>query len=826
MHESELGHTVAGLVVLLIIAAATQELCKHLKLPLTIMLVLIGIGLAWTAERFPDYVGLLSAIELTPDLMLYVFLPTLIFESALSLDVRQLQRNLLPVLTLAVPGLLLSTSIIGALVWLATPLEPAPALLLGAILSATDPVAVISLFKQLGTPGRLTVLVEGESLLNDATALVLARLLVGIIVAGSISMGTIAAGALDFIVVFFGGIIVGWLSALVVSWAIGHVEGDAFIEITLTTVLAYCSFLIAEEVFHVSGIMATLAAGITLAGWGRAKISPSIAEFMEHFWKYLAFLANALIFLLVGLQINLLALWDEVDILLWVVLAMLLSRFIVIYGLVPLVGRIPGAEAVERDYQTVMFWGGLRGAIALAIVLSLPRFEYSALLETLVMGAVLFTLVVQGLTIEWLIRFLNLNKPPLADRLAYEEGLLHAQQHLLAEIPALEAQIHFSPRVAEHLKEQCQKNIDTVMRDIQALNRELRENEDYHLLLTRCLAKEKSSYYQMFCDGHLTGRSFRELDHLVAEQITSLRFLNRLPKDSFGRFSSKRIHRAVVHWFGRIPLLDGIVQRMRITRMTLDYDTAWGRVQAGTMVLEALDDIAASLDVSPDTVSRIRQLLERWHEGARELLGEMAEQFPEFVVTMQTRVGERLAVLASIEAIESQARGGTLPEAVAERLIAQQHSLLRKLRGPVGAALKVPTLELLRRTAIFRGLPNQEFEELTCRLIPHTVPRHEILIHPGERISSLFLIARGAVAVYDQRQDKKTHLATYQAGDCFGGESFAHNHLLAAQAVIPSSIYELRKSDFDALCERHPSIRLQLTQMQEQGTAASETRKL
>ena len=825
MHESELGHTVAGIVVLLIIAAATQKVCKHFKLPLTIILVLIGVGLAWAVERFPEYVGLLSALKLTPDLVLYVFLPTLIFESALSLDMQQLQRNLLPVLTLAVPGLLLSTSIIGALVWLATPLELAPALLLGAILSATDPVAVISLFKQLGTPGRLTVLVEGESLLNDATALVLARIMVGIIVAGSISMSTVAAGVLDFILVFFGGIIVGWLSALVVSWAIGHVEGDEYIEITLTTVLAYCSFLIAEEVFHVSGIMATLAAGITLAGWGRAKISPSITEYMEHFWAYLAFLANTLIFLLAGMQIDLLALWHEADILLWVVLAMLLSRFVVIYGLVPLVGKLPGTEPVERDYQMVMFWGGLRGAIALAIVLSLPLFEYSALLETLVMGAVLFTLVIQGLTIERLIRFLNLNKPPLADRLAHEEGLLYAQQHLLAAIPTLETQIHFSPRVAEHLKEQCQKNIDTVMRDIQALSRELKEDEDYHLLLTRCLAKEKSSYYQMFSNGHLTERSFRELDHLVTEQITSLRFLKRLPKDSFGRFSSKRIHRTLVHWLGRIPLLDGIVQRMRITRITLDYDTAWGRVQAGSEVLEALDEIAAGLGVPSDTVNRIRQLLEHWHEGARELLGEMAEQFPEFVEAMQTRVGERLAVLASIESIESLARGGNLPATVAEQLVAQQLSRLRKLRGPEGTTLKVPTLELLRCTTIFRDLPDQEFEEFSCRLIPHTMPRHEILIHPGDRISSLFLIARGAVAVYDQQQDKKTLLVTYQAGDCFGGDSFTQNHALAAQAVIPSSIYELRKHDFDALCERHPSIRLQLTQTQEKGSTAGEKTK-
>ena len=285
-HVAELVGTIIGL---LLIAAATLAFTKRINLPFSVALVLVGIGLSYIAESGPLFLRPIAEYHISPEVILYVFLPTLIFESAFNLDARHLRQNLLPILTLAVPGLLLSTAIIGTFVWtvtsaiLSSPIPLPAALLLGAILSATDPVAVIALFKQLGAPKRLTILVEGESLFNDATSIVLSKILLGVALAGYFTAETVFGGVLEFLGVFLGGIFIGWLAAIAVGLILGRVESDPFIETSLTTVLAYFSFLISEEVFHVSGVMATVAAGVTMGGWGRAKISPSVAGYLEHF---------------------------------------------------------------------------------------------------------------------------------------------------------------------------------------------------------------------------------------------------------------------------------------------------------------------------------------------------------------------------------------------------------------------------------------------------------------------------------------------------------------------------------------------------------------
>ena len=213
------------------------------------------------------------------------------------MNARQLWHNIVPVLTLAVPGLLLSTGIIGGIVTLTTGIPLTAALLLGAILSATDPVAVIALFKRLGAPKRLTILVEGESLFNDTTAIVLATILIA-------SMGaqagteniTLSAATLEFLMVFVGGMLVGWILGMVTSLIVGMIRTDVYIETTLTTVLAYASFILAEQVFHVSGVVAVIMAGLTLGNWGKIKISPYVRQYIDHFWEYMAYVATALIF--------------------------------------------------------------------------------------------------------------------------------------------------------------------------------------------------------------------------------------------------------------------------------------------------------------------------------------------------------------------------------------------------------------------------------------------------------------------------------------------------------------------------------------------------
>jgi CPA1 family monovalent cation:H+ antiporter len=799
----------AGIVLLLLVAALTTILSKKLsKLPLTIALVLIGILLAQLADSIP-VLGVISDFKLTPDLVLFVFIPTLIFESAFNLDARQVGRNILPILTLAVPGLILSTAMIGAFMWLVTPFDLIVSLLLGAILSATDPVAVISIFKQLGVPERLTVLVEGESLFNDATSLVMATLLLGIMVAGGFTGGVVVFGIAEFLLVFFGGVVVGWALALIVGETLGRIESDPAIEITFTTILAYFSFIIAEHGFHVSGIMAVVAAGLTMGSWGKSKISPSIAEFMEHFWEYLAYVANVLIFLMVGLQVDLLHLWQSIDLIGLVVVAMLVSRGIVVFGLVPIVGKLPGSDSVDRAFQMVMYWGGLRGAIALAIVLSLPDFDHKPTLVAIVMGAVLFTLLVQGLSIEALVKLLGLDKLNIADSLAKTEGDRNARKQGLERLNNLVASGLFSERIADHLREKCEKNLVELNAEIEELHRTIGEIQQVNILSMRCLAREKARYYELFRRGLISEWAFRELDHTSNVQLDAARHAGKLPSSEIETSIGKAASIYAMRMLEYVPGTGRIVEKMRTKRIVRDYNVAWGRYRASNSVLSNLNDIARDYRIEDETVENARRVYTDIRREMQAQIDEVADQYPEFVETVQQQLGERLLLIAERESVEHAAELGTIQHGIAEKILKDQDNRIRQLKNDVSASLEVGVEELLRKVPFFQEINEDEFDKVTAHLRPRTVPRGTDIIKQGQLGASLFLIARGIAKVFVEEGKQEKQVATLYAGDFFGESALLHAQPrnATARAATPCSLYELNKQDMDKLCRNYPSIR-------------------
>ncbi|HKI73368.1 MAG TPA: sodium:proton antiporter, partial [Pseudomonadales bacterium] len=525
---------VTGIICLMLVAAVTTMASKRLsKLPLTIALVFVGIAISALSDRVPALGLISSSVHLTPQLVLYVFIPTLIFESAFNMNAREVSRNIWPIMMLAGPGLILSTLIIGGMMAWMTHFDLMVAMLLGAILSATDPVAVIAIFKQLGVPERLTVLVEGESLFNDATSLVVATILLGILVKGDFSAAVVGDGVVQFFVVFFGGVLVGWLLAIIAGQTLGRIEEDPLVEITLTTILAYFSFIVADHVFHVSGIMAVVASGLTIGSWGRSKISPSTEAFMKHFWEYLAYLANAFIFLMVGMEMNLVTLWHSIGLIAAVALAMLVSRAAVVFLLVPLVGKLPGSEPTSLPWQGVMYWGGLRGAIAIAIVLSLPHFAYKDTLIAVVLGAVLFTLIVEGLSIEPMVKWLGLDALSLPDQLVKLEGDRHARQEGLARLDTVVSGGMFSTRVAENIRARSLREIAELDAELKKLHTSMDASEARELLAMRCLVREKARYRELFARGLINEWAYRELDNTVNVQLDGVRHQAALPSARF-----------------------------------------------------------------------------------------------------------------------------------------------------------------------------------------------------------------------------------------------------------------------------------------------------
>ncbi|MCZ6852299.1 MAG: cation:proton antiporter [Gammaproteobacteria bacterium] len=808
-HTSTVIDLVSAVTTLLLVAAAVLALSKKLKLPFTVMLVVAGIGISEWVKWNPLFLTSLVDFHISPDVIMFVFLPTLIFESSLHLDARQLRRNLLPVLTLAIPGLLISTAIIGTLVAFFTPIDFAAALVLGAILSATDPVAVISLFKQLGAPKRLTILVEGESLFNDATAIVASQILLAIAVAGYVSTQTIVSGVGDFAFVFFGGAIVGWGLAVVTGYVLGRVEGDPLIEISLTTFLAYFSFLLAEHGLHVSGVMATVAAALTIGGWGRAKISHSVSEYLENFWEYLAYVANALIFLLVGLQINLVAVAQSWRMLIWVIFAMLLARAVVVFTLVPLAGRLPGADVINRKYQTVMYWGGLRGAIALAIALSLGEFRWADTFVVLVIGAVLFTLIVPGLTIEKLIKTLGLHHPPLADRMAESEARLGARRSALENLTELQKDASLSSITATRLRTDYQLTIDDAEESYEKQwHEELDDTQEYNLLMLKCFSVQKAFYHEQLGRGHLSEKTYRNLVYALNVEGDSLRYEGKLPRvpprSKWGRWWRNSWMRLMQ----RLRFFDAYAESIRSHSTAQDYEYAWAGYHGCVRVLANIDSLSRHSLTRNTVTSELHACFNRWAQGARKKLDTVSEQFPEFYQASQQRLAERMMLHSQRDFIVGQRRSGAIPNSVAALLLEELDVDIRALRGYDTTELKIDPSELLRKVLIFSELPDEEVPRILTCLKQHTVPARQDIIREGARGESLYLIARGQVRVIRIEDDNEVEIAVLTAGDFVGEGGFLKGTARNAtcRALTPCAIYELKRRDLGDLEASCPGL--------------------
>jgi CPA1 family monovalent cation:H+ antiporter len=389
----------------------------------------------------------LDVIHLTPHLILAVFLPALLFEATLHIEGATLRKTLLPIGLLAVPGVLLTAGIVGALVHWAIGFAWPTALLFGAIVAATDPIAVLAIFRRLGVPHELETLVEGESLFNDGTAVVLARILLGVVLADTFSL---IDGMLAFALVVGGGLLVGALAGSLVSRLIARID-DHLIEITLTTILTYSVFVIAEAL-HVSGVIAVVSAGLVLGNIGaRRGMSPTTRLALLTFWEYVAFLLNSAIFLLIGLEMNLGSLVADLLPALVAIGAVLLARAVVVYGLGLIILPLP--PVLPRRWLHVLFWAGLRGAVSLAVVLSLPiDLPARSLLLNLTFGVVLFTLLTQGLTMDLLLRRLGMvQRDPRLQAYQARRAELLVRRAAWRELQRLEEDALLSPRVYHQL---------------------------------------------------------------------------------------------------------------------------------------------------------------------------------------------------------------------------------------------------------------------------------------------------------------------------------------------------------------------------------------
>ena len=382
-----------GLLLLACVVAIVSKMVTHL--PYTIFLTLVGLLIG--------VLGIGPEIEKTGfgyHLIFFVFLPPLLFQGAFHMNLNSLLEQFWPIVCLAVPGVIVSTLLVGGLVgWLGGINSMMVAILFGALISPTDPVSVLSLFKEVGAPEDLKTIVEGESLFNDATGVVLFTILLEALLSGQ-EFG-FGQAAYEFVKVSVGGLLLGALLGWIVFKIMRHIE-DHLLENALCLVLAYGSFWLAE-VMHLSGVIGTVMAGLMIGNYGRRlSMSVKTTNTVEIFFESIGFLINSLLFVLIGLELREMPaniMWMTVFV---AIAAMLIARAAVSYSFYWLLNQV-GTKRPKR-WNHILFWGGLRGSIPIALLLNLPNegllVTWRPVLLLAGFGCVFFSLVVQGITMK------------------------------------------------------------------------------------------------------------------------------------------------------------------------------------------------------------------------------------------------------------------------------------------------------------------------------------------------------------------------------------------------------------------------------------------
>ena len=645
-----------------LLGALIKSFFQNAKLPYTVILLLFGIMIASVEKFYISGDGLVSHMirqvgDIDPHLILFLFLPILIFESAYSMEPHLFFRIAPQIILLAVLGLIISMVLTAfAVSWLFS-WGLGVALLFGALISATDPVAVVALLKEKSSRKRLETLLEGESLLNDGTAIVFFSLFYGFALGSTTEINSLEV-VMDFLrIVLMGsfiGIAVGW----VILWVIGRLFNQPLMEITLSVVAAYIAFIISEEL-HVSGVVSLVSLALMFSTFGRTRISPEVTHFLHQFWEMMAYMANTLIFLIVGIVIVLHVKFDDPS--MWVKLGvlyifLLLIRTSSVLVLMPILKRI--GVGITREKATVLIWGGLRGAVSLSMALSLSQdssvsAEFSEQVLFLTAGIVVLTIVLNGSSMEWLLHLLGLDKLPAAKEVSVQKAARGVHKQMESFLQKISGNTFFNTI--------SQYELESYINDAHEVSYAKEMNEDLRIaVMRRLLEIERSSYWQQFEKGYIGRHAANTLSSSVEAALDNEPVI--FPRKALTKSFSLPLP---PYWILHFPFFSTQVHNWIFTRLSLNYDIARGFVEAQDEMQKHIDELADTKELKDE----LKLMIENNRHSAFVFTKIIEEEYSALISSLQISSARRLILNHERSLIWKMQHEGVLEDAEAQKLI-------------------------------------------------------------------------------------------------------------------------------------------------------------
>jgi CPA1 family monovalent cation:H+ antiporter len=800
------------IAALLVVVGFCQPLAAYLKLPPPVLLAVVGVALGgfpavfselgWSARSDP-FADIFVELPVSSATFIYVFLPLLVFEAGIVTDVRRTLQDAAPILLLAIVATLITTAVIGLALWPLAGVSLVVCLLLGAVVATTDPAAVIAIFRDVGAPARLTRLVEGEALLNDAAAISLFAVLLGMIV--SAREPDIGSGLSEFFLSFIGGGVLGLLAGRGLLAVIPWVRDDRLAEATLTLALAYGVFIAAEGLFHVSGVVAVLGSGLTVSALGRSRIAPYNWSFLTDLWDQIAFWARSLVFILASILVpRLLGDVGFHDLLLVGVLvaAAFAARILVLFVLVPPLEFFKLTQPISAAYKLAITWGGLRGALTL--VLALAATENAALspevkrfVAVLATGLVLFTLFVNGTTLRLVIDLLGLVRLSPRNQVLRDQVLALSYAEVCDSVRDMARDHTLAESAIEEVVRPYQAWIEAA--NARDAEERLTERDRLAIALAALANQERVLVLETRTDRIASAATvqvlLRNADALVEGARAEGRVGYRRAVEAALSFPiAFRLAYFLYRFFGIVRFLaDRLADRVElllVMRLLVDRLLGFNSRRLVPMFGERITELTG-------------EIIARRREAAGDALDALRRQYPDYVAALEIRFLRQSALRQETERYQALFEEGLIPQELYDDL----------KRGVAGASATEPrprfdigldTHRLIERLDILSGLDERQLGRVAMLLRPRFTVPNERIIRKGDRGDAVFFIASGAVEV------------TLPAGPVRlgSGEFFGEMALLSGQprqaditALTYCRLLVLRKADFEHFMTANPEAR-------------------